>query len=255
MQPVSANMFYRPYRYVPAAVGYGVSKLGYGINSGIRYGWSRSRTRTQYKRNNNARKTIKSILYNSLPAKHYTASLGVSPPTHSTIYTANLTAGITQGTGNTNRDGDSVRLMALKLKGFVQTPSNATGMYTYRILVLYSGEEYTSVSWSSTGLTDTELFLPGTGTTWVPNGIINPKAVTCLYDKTIDVPTLVTTTADLESFNDTIQLNTDFDYQSTGSALGKTRNLYCLIIGSVVGGVAGSTNTGAVFVSTDLIFK
>jgi len=190
----------------------------------------------------------------TLPAKHQTSVQSVGAATHVTIYSSNLTAGIVQGTSNTGRLGDSVRLIALKLKGFFQSPSAATGMYSYRVIVGWSGEEY-SGNTLGVNLTDTELFLPNTTTAWNVNGIINPKAFTCLYDETFDVPSLISNVADLVSYNQTIQLNQDFDYQASGSALGKTKNLYMVVICNVVGGVAGTTAAGVTYTATDLIFK
>lgn len=251
-QPVDPNMFYSRYvkPYVPLAT---VPFVGSGMGSGIRYGRSYvSRTGVGAYRKR-ARKSFKSSVMATLPAKHQTGILSISP-LHNTLYSANITAAVTQGTGNTNRLGDAVRLCALKLKGFVQTPTTATGMYTYRVIVGWSGEEYSNTGFAAQ-LTGGETFLPNTVTAWTPNGVTNPKAITVLYDKTFDVPTLVTTTADLASFNCTLPINQDFDYQSTASIYGKYKNLYVCVVGSVVGGTDNVTAAGVVYVAYDLIFK
>jgi len=254
-QPIDPKMFYSQLNryakpYVPLAT---VPFLGSGMGSGIRYGRSFvTRTGVGYYRKR-ARKSFKASVMATLPAKHQTNILSISP-LHNTLYSANITASVTQGTGNTNRIGDAIRLCALKLKGFVQTPTTATGMYTYRVIVGWSGEEYSNTGLAAQ-LTGGETFLPNTVTAWTPNGVINPKAFTVLYDKTFDVPTLVTTTADLASFNCTLSINQDFDYQSTASIYGKHKNLYVCVVGSVVGGTDNSTAAGVMYCAYDLIFK
>jgi len=90
---------------------------------------------------------------------------------------------------------------------------------------------------------------------WAPNGMINPKAITLLDDRTITLNNSITSVADLESFSYNVPLNCDFDYQAGGSVYGKTRNLYVVVMASILDGTTGTTIWGLVNLSADLIFK
>lgn len=190
------------------------------------------------------------------PAKHYT--METSPNnTHNTILSMCPTQGITQGDGNTNRDGDGVHLESIKVKGTLIT-SAAAGAYQHRIIVGWSGEEITTANIATSlvsGLSATELFLPTTAGTWVNDGIINPKAFTCLYDETFDLNSQIALTQDLVSIGFTVPIHQDFDYQASGSVMGKTKNLFVVVIAAVAGGVTGTTAAGQHLISADLIFK
>lgn len=189
------------------------------------------------------------------PAKHYT---GETSPTlvHNTVTSMCPTQGIVQGDGNTQRDGDAIQLEALKMKGTFVTNSTA-GAYQYRVLVGWSGEEYTTAN-IATGLVSalgaSEIFLPSTQG-WVNNAIVNPKAFTLLYDQTFDINSQIAATQDSQAFNLTVPIHQSFAYQASGSVQGKTKNLYVVVIGSVAGGTTGSTASGQVLLSYDLIFK
>jgi len=222
----------------------------------------KKRTGQSYTKVNKKRKrptkgiSLKKAIMNTLPAKHFTAEDSFNM-THNTLYTCVPTMGVTQGTTNSQREGDRIRLLALKLKATLQSASTANS-YTYRVIVGYSGEEWITANLGTkfvAGAGATELYLPTTSTNWMASGIINPKAFTCLYDRTIDINSQITATVDGFSFADTIQLDSDFSYQSTGSVYGKTRNLCVIVSGSVAGGVAGVTASGAMIPSLDLIFK
>lgn len=198
-------------------------------------------------------KSLQKQIMATHPAKHATRDIEQSAK-HQTIYTFSPTQGISQGNGNTQRDGDSIHLEALKLKGFYVT--NATsGAYQMRMLIGYSGEEYDVATDFGNGLSSGQIFLPDTTTTWSINGIVNPKAFTLLYDQTVDVNSQLASTQDINNIAVTVPLKTKFDYQSTGSAYGKLRNLYVVIICAVAGGTTGTTDVGQVIMSSDLIFK
>lgn len=189
------------------------------------------------------------------PAKHYT---GETSPTlvHNTVTSMCPTQGITQGDGNTNRDGDAIELEALKLKGSLVTATTA-GAYQYRVMVGWSGEEFTTAN-IATGLVSaigaTELFLPSTQG-WVNNALVNPKAFTILYDQTFDLNSQIAATQDIYNFNVTVPIHQGFSYQSSGSVQGKNRNLYVVVIGSVAGGTTGTTAAGQILLAYDLVFK
>jgi len=214
-----------------------------------------SNYRKPYRKAARGKGSFRSQVMAVFPAKHYT---GETTPTlvHNTITTMIPTQGITQGNGNTQRDGDSITLEALKLKGTVVTNAVA-GAYQYRIIVGYTGEEYTTANIGSTlqsGIGSSELFLPNFSV-WLTNALINPKAFTALYDETIDVNSQLSAIQDVANFNVTVPLHTSFAYQSSGSVQGKTRNLAVLVIGNVAGGVTGTTASGQMLLSYDLLFK
>lgn len=200
--------------------------------------------------------SVKGIMYGLKPAKHYTMDNNAAL-LHNTVYTMCPSQGITQGTGNANRLGDRVHLEALKIQANFQSSATA-GAYSYRILVGYSGEEYTTANIASqfvSGLGTTQLFFPSTVNFWTVNGIVNPKAFTVLYDQTVDINSQITAVSDVVSYSHTVPLGIDFPYQDSGSVQGKFKNLYIVVIGCVAGGTSGVTAAGNILFSGDLIFK
>lgn len=208
---------------------------------------------TKQRRLKKNRNSFRSLTLAQQPAKHYAQSSTTSL-THNTINTVIPTAGITQGTSNTTRLADHVELCAIKIKGTFNTAVASNG-YSYRILVGYTGEEFNLPTVLGSGLGATELFIPNTDANWEVNGIINPKAFTCIHDSTYDINSQITAVSDISSFAFTVKLDTKFDYQAAGSIYGKSRNLAVVVISSVVGGVSGTTSTGLVVMAYDLIFK
>lgn len=201
-----------------------------------------------------SRKSFHAKMAANTPAKHFTGSF-LTNHTHNTIYMGSPPQSITLGDAYNQRDGDYVDLIALKLKGIFQTAA-AANSYSFRIIVGYSGEEYTTgTSALITGITDTELFLPTTSGSWTPNGIINPKAFTAIYDQTVDINSLLAATTDIASFSFTVPLNKKFPYQANASIFGKDRNLYVIVTSGVSGGSIGATSTGLSVIGYDLIFK
>lgn len=201
------------------------------------------------------RTSFKSKLVNAQPAKHYSYTADQAT-TASVIYTTCPTSGITQGTTNAQRDGDSVYLAALKGRYTYASEVGIVGNFIGRIIIGWSGEEYTGVGTDfGAGLATGELFLPGT-TTFPLNGIINPKAFTCIYDETMDVDNFSAGSASMNQNTGTfnIPLDTNFVYQASGSTMGKTRNLYVVFIAGQVGAPA-LTATGIISIALDLIFK
>lgn len=250
---------YNPYyRSALATVPYFAKKVASATRRGAVYatGGSKTMVTTHKRRKTGRRMSLRELVKRTESAKHFSFENN-GALTHNTIFTCVPTQGITQGTSNIGRIGDSVYLCALKISGNMQAHTTA-GAYSYRILVGWSGEEVTTVGASSSlvsGLGGTEIFLPGTFTSWTPNGIVNPKAFTVLYDQTVDINSLVTATSDLSSFAFTVPLNQNFNYQASGSIQGKSRNLCVIVIGSVAFGVTGVTNAGTCVWTADLVFK
>lgn len=221
----------------------------YGKSNTSRYAQSRPRKSIK----SNVKKTILEMAAPYHSTTDDTIS-GKSLIEHNTIYSLNLTAFLGQGTGNDDRQGDQVFLEALKIKGFARSNS-ASNSYQYRVLVGYSPKEFNFTSMANTGLQQANIFLPDTIGASFANGIINPKAFTCIYDNTMVINSMLTGITDIQAFQATVPLKKKFQYQSDGSTLGKKNNLYLVLIGYVTGGVTGTTQTGDILCAADVIFK
>lgn len=218
------------------------------------YGRSNSQSLTTRKRKRTTKSTsVKSQLMKMKPAFHLSYESAVAL-NNNALYTVYPTQAIVQGTSNTNRLGDSITLCAMKVRGIFNTATLADG-YRYRIIVGWTGEEYTSpTALLTSALAPIELYLPFTGGTLLSNGIVNPKAFTALYDETIDINSQTPTTNDLSSFAFTVPLNDQlFEYQSGGSIYGKTKNLAIVVMGYGIASAAGTC--GGVTCTWDLVFK
>lgn len=213
--------------------------------------WPKSRRQGRRGR----RTSFKSRVMAIAPAYHLTvpdSSMSTSL-LHNGIYTYNVTAQVVQGTANSNRQGDAIQLLALKLKGVLSTGS-PVGAYQIRIIVGWSGEEYNPATLLSSGLGATEVFLPGSSNIYVTNGIVNPKAFTVIYDEVTDMNSVVAN-AEQTNIEARVKLSGKFPYQSSAAVYGKTKNLYILAMAIVNGGTSGVTTAGGITMSADLIFK
>jgi len=247
-------MTYAPYAGKAA---YGIMKMGQRQGSGkiqaTNFKAGDSLVLTKRKPVRKSRTSFVNRVADTKAAKHETNRQGVSM-TNNTLYTLCPTARVLQGDTNIARDGDAIILCALKLMGFYNTAATA-GPYAFRIIVGYSGEEYANTVFAS-GLGATEIFLPDTATAVSSNGIINPKTFTVLYDEKHTVNSNITAVIDRVDYAITVPLNNfKFPYQSAGSALGKFKNLYVVIVADVVNGVSGTTDVGGTSISWDLIYK
>lgn len=247
---------YKPYGLAAGLAYEAYNRLGSQQDGRFRNYRSYTQTITKRRRRRVNRNSFKQKVMRLHPAKHLTLDMQATNA-HQGILTACPTQGVVQGDGNTNRDGDAIHIECLKIKGSLVSSTTA-GAYQHRIIVGWSGEEITTALIATNlvaGLTTTELFLPTTTSNWVSNGIINPKAFTVLYDETFDINSQVAATADIVNFATTIPIHQDFDYQSSGSVMGKTKNLYIVCIAMVAGGTTGITAAGQHILSCDLVFK
>lgn len=219
----------------------------------VRTGGSQSMTITKTKKRRlTGRSSFKNKLYDTMAAKHASGEQGVSMTQH-TLYTLVPTALPTQGDANNSRDGDAIVLCALKLNGFYNT-ATASGSYCFRIIIGYTGEEFSNTTFGS-GIGTTELFLPNTGGRTV-NGLINAKAFTVLHDEKFTVNSEIASVRSRIDYNIYVPLgNEKFYYQAAASALGKTKNLVVVIAAEEVGGTTGVTDVGGTSISWDFIYK
>jgi len=177
------------------------------------------------------------------------ATCGNGALTSNQIYNFPLTAQITQGTTQANRTGDSIYLSALKLRGYIASPVTSS-VYFYRIIVGFCNNTNTNVSLLASGFTAADIFLNTPVNAYV-NGIINPKAFTALYDTQFTVNSQIASASDGIHWADTVPINQKFQYDASNSALGKSKNLFILVIPTAI----GTTAAGSCAISTDLIFK
>jgi len=241
---------------------YGYSGLGYGVARGVgrligqRYRGPSAPTRTMVKRKKKPlrgyRNSFAARVRNLGSYKHNTQSDATvtSALTHNSIYTTSLTTKIDAGDGIGQRDGDAIFINAVKIQGAVHSAAAVTGANMIRILILWSGEEY-NVTASTSGLTTSEIFHAG-ASALVSNGMINSKACTVIYDETVDINSLLTTTAECKTIYASVPINQKFNYQAGASVYGKIKNLYLVVIGSIVG---GSGSVGNFLLNTDVIFQ
>lgn len=218
---------------------------------------SRSYTTTKRKARGSRSFTLTKAIRGTQPAKHCPFNdITIASGLHNNIYTWGPSQAIAQGTSNDTRIGDAVYLEAIKLNFWAASNSAITKAVEVRIIVCYSGEEFTNpVTFTSAGLSAGQLFVTSATNGWMPNSLINPKAVTVLDDRTIIYNNSISGVADLESLSYTVPLKTKFNYQSAASSLGKTRNLYVVVMGSILDGITNTTLAYGMNMSGDLIYK
>ena len=246
------------YGGIPAA-GLIQNKFNQWNNQRVRQGLpspSYTQVTTKRKRKQYARNTVATQIRKLEPAKHSTVSDNSTAQAmkHNTIYETSPTQAITQGDGNTNRDGDEVFLEAIKINMTVVSEVTA-GAYSYRILTGWLNDQVSCATSVASSLGSNRIFLPSTGVIYGHAAIINPKTFTCLDDRTVTINSVIAATNDVVNEIFTVPLKQKFAYQSTGSQYGKFKNLYIIVIGTVIGGTTAVTNAGAFYLNTDLIFK
>jgi len=248
------NRYFRP--SAAKAITALVSGARMGGSASTKYNRSYTRSYTKTKRKNASKSfSMKKYIRSTLPAKHCPFSDITVTGTHNTLYSFGPSQTIVHGTGNDQRIGDSAHMLSMKINGFVASNAAITKAVEVRIITLWSGEEYACGTSLTAGLTMGEIFLTSATPSWGPNGLINPKAVTVLYDEKFDVNSQIATVADIQSFAHTIPLERHFPYQASGSVMGKSMNLFVYVVGVVSGGSPGVTSVGNLVVATDLIFK
>lgn len=180
---------------------------------------------------------------------------------HNTVYSYNVTAKLVQGIAEYQRRGDGAFLEALKYNIHLVTNEYARG-YCYRVMCFWSGEELSDVTppGLSALFSAGQIFLNGTGANVQLDAIVNPKAVTVIFDETVTINSLVSNVKDVYQMQGTISLKNQMNYQADGSIYGKNRNLYMTVIPFNIGGTGNGTTTGPVdcgevYGSLDLIFK
>ena len=174
------------------------------------------------------RTSFKQRLLRNLPAKHFMTNdsqTTQAPMTHNTIYTCNLTSPIIQGSGDNQRIGDTIHLLATKINCLYTSPAATSASCQLRLIVGWSQAEFNLGATFGSGLGMSDLFQVSTGTNWTNTAIINPKAFTVLDDRMVTVNNNISSVSEIQSLTYTVQADAEFPYRAAASLYGKTRNL------------------------------
>lgn len=225
-----------------------------------RYGYGGNKTIATRKRKTRSKKTkvatvaaVKKMIMSQQEKKFISGTATLASITNDTLFTFNLTARITTGTEDGNRIGDSVNLT--NLEGFVKWYTDTeAAYYQLRVIVFWCGEEYdlSGTLFSSSGFGGTQLFKPYSS--FPCQAIPNPKAITVLHDAFMEINSQLDGFEDGRTHRFNIPLNGQkFNYRQDLSKYGKTKNLYCVIIGNYSSSNANPPeNIGAAFLNYSL---
>jgi len=175
-----------------------------------------------------------------LPSDAKITTVGYAPVTqkHNTIYTHNLMYPITQGTAVYNRIGDSLMIRAISVRVQVdnQTADSVTQGFQYRILVVATAAQDSSLGFSTGSIGSTNLFYTNVGGLIVAQ--IDPHLCKVICDQ---IYTYYSRPAPgVDFFQMDCVLGMPFEFQP-GTNYGQAANLYALVIPYVTGGTVGTT--------------
>jgi len=205
--------------------------------------------------------TFKTQLAKNTPAQHNIQAI-TSAVNQGNQFLINTTGYITQGTGISNRIGDSVYLEAINFNvRFNNDPAINTPI-VWKFGVMWSGDEKTAnvatyatpttadsplVDWTLLGPTDGDIGM----TIW------NSKAITKLADVNIELHEVLAGQVATKQFNLSVPLKQQFKYDKVAGTYGKFKNLYIFIKGFDIAQPppASTLQIGGYTVTWDLIFK
>jgi len=198
---------------------------------------------------------VKKVINQQLETKNACAEIVQNPTANQTFWFHSPTQNIAPGTSNFGRIGDSIRLHKMKINGYFNAPPTALTNTKWRFTVFYSSKPAAAAGQTSGAFNASELFYPNTSTINIIGGLFDDKAVTVLADQTFDVNSNVSTAQDVKSFAMEINLRDQLmEYNESGSAFGKKRNLYVLVYGFTPNGAAVG-NIGVFYYSYTLQYK
>lgn len=203
-------------------------------------------------------KHIRSVVRRNEEAKYKVFNTTVATAKHDTLYTLNVCGNIARGTTMFNRIGDEIFLNALHLKIGAFNAIDDTCMV--RVMVVKSDKDHLAADDTlNTGLGSSEMFLvdsAGTSTfsAGMYQGILDPKLVTCVYDKLITINTPLSGKKLQKSTNIFIPIHQKFQYE-TASNYGKKENWYVVCSAWSYGGTVGTTTSAGINLTGKLIFK
>lgn len=224
-----------------------------------RYNKSRSyRKKSFRKKKPSLASIIKKVIHKDDDAHHAVIAQNNQVLGANTMYTSSLFTEIAQGTSNATRVGDAIWLEALKVRlNFYGSATSNTVLI--RFLIVKSGIEIAggvSGLWQTggTGLSTGNVFLNTAVTTPAIDGIIDPKKVTVLYDKVVELTPRISGQVVVHNHNMTIPLKTKHVYQVGNSGYAKMKQIYCIAVPYQLGATTGAA-IGTIDMSSDIIFK
>lgn len=169
-----------------------------------------------------------------------------------THYTLNPFSGITQGDGNSNRNGDVIHIDAIKLK-MLMLGATDDNPVSIRVMFVKSREEYSPSSTWVAGLGSSELYINSPSNVTC-QGIVDPKKCTIVQDWKLQIDKQLPGTVSHKCSEYTLKLDQKFLYD-TGRQYGKNNNLYLVVSGYRFGATIGTTDIATIILSADVIFK
>lgn len=215
-------------------------------------------TRTKKPQRKSKRNSIRKAILNGETCQHMSRddTVVTAALLHNNFYSISPTQLVGQGTSNASRIGDTIHLLALKLKGIIAT-APVSNAFQYRIIVGMSRIQTSNNTFASGVFTQADIFIGSTGSSsgYSLNGIVNPKLFTALYDEVIDVNSLVSTTVDFANVEFTIPIDQKFEFARENGTFGSKRNMFLIVIPAVNGGTSNTTSCGNFSAGIDLLFK
>jgi hypothetical protein len=191
---------------------------------------------------------MESALHVSVPG----TGTGTFTTLHNTVYTQNLTYLITQGTAQSNRQGDSVYLCSLKASGLHQGPVSLQDGLVFRILVYWADQFQNTGAVTSVTISAPDLFIARNK--FEATGIVDPKKIYVIHDELVEVQPSISNVYTGTQFNLQCLVNKAIHF-IPGTNEVNPRQLYISIIPSIANGNPGVSTTGEFSLSTDLVFK
>lgn len=223
--------------------GFAASFGGYGFKAGIR--WDKRSLSSK----------VTDIVRKNLETPHHFINNDINTSClASTHYTYNLLSNMTQGDSNDDRTGDIIHIDTIKFRNlFISDDNTPHREVFWRFMIVKSREAYTGPTWTS-GLGNSDLYVNSSTSFPTIYGIIDPKRVTVLFDKTFKTNKSydTQTTYSLQEFNLPMDQKFVFD---TDQVTGKNVNLYAVVIPYFHTSVSGTDTCGSVILNTDIIFK
>jgi hypothetical protein len=162
--------------------------------------------------------------------------------THNTIYTTNPLFSITQGTGDSNRLGDTIHLDRISLVCQVDTSTATTvsAPVKFRMMLVVITNQYSPTAFTS-GVGSTDVFF--TTSTGLIVSRPNPRLCKVLCDEIVVAQPMTVAGAALGYGHIDCKIDMPFEFR-TGSNYGTTANMYLLLIPNIAGGTSGTTLCG-----------
>jgi hypothetical protein len=163
--------------------------------------------------------------------------------THNTLITSNPLYLISQGTGDSNRIGDTIHVDSISLKLLFDTATatiGAAGIKT-RVMLIACTAQYAVTAFTS-GVGSTDMFYASS--TNLLTTRLNPRLCKVLCDEIIDVKPTVANIGALGYGHIECKVDAPFEFR-TGTNYGTAANLYLVMVPYVVSGTSGVTTCGA----------